>query len=502
MSVGSDAEHAKDKRCAAPTSLITDLGDDWSSVLLLLFLYSLQGIPLGLAGCLPYVLQERKIGFTQQAIFSFVSWPFSLKLLWAPIVDSFYFPSVGRRKSWLVPIQLCMGVLLLVLSMHFDELLPEKGVPNVTALMWIFLSLYTLAATQDIAVDGWALTMLSRRNVGYASTCNTIGQTLGYLPPFIVFLALSSAEFCNNFREVPGTTGVLTQQGFMRFCGAMFIVSTVILAVFKKEKPDEGDNDDTTVAGAYSLMYNLLKLKPMLKLSALLLTAKVGVAAADSITSLKLVQRGMSKDQMGILVLGIAPINIAITALISRLTAGPRPLSMFYLNAYPLRLLFGIIFPLMVWSAPPEMHMRSFYFVSLVVFLVLHQVAMNVMFVSQMAFFARVSDPRMGGTAMTLLNTVTNLGGAWPNTVALALVDQLTWQECRGATGSCATPEASALCTQAQGECVSVIDGYYVLCAISTVLGLAWWLYVRKRAQRLEALPESEWRLSRPDKTG
>jgi PAT family acetyl-CoA transporter-like MFS transporter 1 len=40
----------------------------------------------------------------------------------------------------------------------------------------MFFFLNFLAATQDIAVDGWALTMLQRHNVGYASTCNSVGQ--------------------------------------------------------------------------------------------------------------------------------------------------------------------------------------------------------------------------------------------------------------------------------------------------------------------------------------
>jgi PAT family acetyl-CoA transporter-like MFS transporter 1 len=48
--------------------------------------------------------------------------------------------------------------------------------PSVRPLTGFFLALYFLMATQDIAVDGWALTMLSRENVGYASTCNSIGQ--------------------------------------------------------------------------------------------------------------------------------------------------------------------------------------------------------------------------------------------------------------------------------------------------------------------------------------
>ena len=57
---------------------------------------------------------------------------------------------------------------------------------------------------------------------------------------------------------------------------------------------------------------------------------------------------------------------------------------------------------------------------------VVHQVFHNAMFVSVMAFFARISDPAVGGTYMTLLNTLTNLGGNWPATLALWAVDAVT----------------------------------------------------------------------------
>ena len=55
------------------------------------------------------------------------------------------------------------------------------------------------------------------------------------------------------------------------------------------------------------------------------------------------------------------------------------------------------------------------------------------MFVSMMSFFARVSDPAVGGTYMTLLNTLSNLGGVWTSTTALWFVDVLTWKSCVGA---------------------------------------------------------------------
>ena len=64
------------------------------------------------------------------------------------------------------------------------------------------------------------------------------------------------------------------------------------------------------------------------------------------------------------------------------------------------------------------------------------------MFVSHVGFFAKVSDPKVGGTYMTLLNTLSNLGGNWPSTLALWLVEPLTWKECSvSSVGSCNTPD-------------------------------------------------------------
>jgi len=52
------------------------------------------------------------------------------------------------------------------------------------------------------------------------------------------------------------------------------------------------------------------------------------------------------------------------------------------------------------------------------------------MFVALLAFYSRISDPRFGGTYMTLLNTLSNLGNAWATFTALGMVDLLTFKEC------------------------------------------------------------------------
>lgn len=51
--------------------------------------------------------------------------------------------------------------------------------------------------------------------MGYASTCNAVGQTAGYFLGNVVFLALESADFCNKYlRSVPQPTGILTLAGW------------------------------------------------------------------------------------------------------------------------------------------------------------------------------------------------------------------------------------------------------------------------------------------------
>jgi hypothetical protein len=52
---------------------------------------------------------------------------------------------------------------------------------------------------QDIAVDGWALTLLPPHHIEYASTCQTLGMNCGYFTSFTIFLALSNPEFCNAY---------------------------------------------------------------------------------------------------------------------------------------------------------------------------------------------------------------------------------------------------------------------------------------------------------------
>ncbi|XP_063772185.1 acetyl-coenzyme A transporter 1 [Pseudophryne corroboree] len=482
---------------------IIGLQGELGNILLLLFLYILQGIPLGLAGSIPLILQSKNVSYTDQAIFSFVFWPFSLKLLWAPLVDSLYIKKFGRRKSWLVPTQYLIGLFMIYLSFTVDDLLGGDHGPQMFALTATFFLFEFLAATQDVAVDGWALTMLSRKNVGYASTCNSVGQTAGYFMGNVLFLALESADFCNKYlRYTPQPKGMVTLPDFLFFWGAVFFITTTLVALLKKENSTGRASREETqsVTEAYSLLFSILRMPAVLKFCVLILTAKIGFSATDAVTGLKLVERGVPKEHLALLAVPIVPLQILLPLIISKYTAGPKPLNIFH-KAMPFRLIMGLEFAFLVWWTPKVSHDGGFpiyYYAALLLSYALHQITLYSMFVAVMAFNAKVSDPLIGGTYMTLLNTVSNLGGNWPTTMALWFVDHLTSKECVGTDGqSCVDHEAAESCLKLGGTCVTTLDGYFVEAIVCVVIGFSWWFFLGPMFKKLQDEGQSSWKCRR-----
>ena len=147
------------------------LHGEYSNIALLLGLYLLQGIPLGLASAVPLFLASAgRASYSDLALFSISVWPYSLKLLWAPVVDALYTNAwgLGRRKSWIIPMQLMTGITMVVVGALGTRVDLDVGVLDVRFITAVFFCLYFLVATQDIAVDAWALELLRPENVGCA----------------------------------------------------------------------------------------------------------------------------------------------------------------------------------------------------------------------------------------------------------------------------------------------------------------------------------------------
>ena len=122
--------------------------------------------------------------------------------------------------------------------------------------------------------------MLSAKNVGYASTCNSVGQTAGYFMGNICFLALTSPDLANKYlRSTPQDSGIIKISDFLLCWGLIFIVTTTLVWIFKHEKDMRNDEDAVTqgVTAAYKTAWKIVCLPNVQQLIIILLTIKVSI---------------------------------------------------------------------------------------------------------------------------------------------------------------------------------------------------------------------------------
>ena len=388
-----------------PNSSFFDLPrQDRRNFLLLVLLYFLQGIPMGLAsGSVPFLLKEH-LSYGQIGVFSLASYPYSLKLLWSPIVDAVWSPKLGRRKSWILPIQACSGVGMLYLGGQVKDMMIKAGASDgsgVRIFTWWWFFLVFLCATQDIAVDGWALTLLSPQNLSYASTAQTVGLTAGHFLSYTVFLAFNSPDFANRwFRSSPRPEGVMTLGGYMTFAGWAYLVVTVGLAFLKRE---DKTKDRDGILEVYQTMFGILKLKNIQSIIIIHLIAKIGFQANDAVTNLKLIDKGFSQEDMALTVLIDFPFEISLGYYAGRWSTSNPPIHV-WCWAFIGRLIAACLAQVTVMMFPAN-GVQPWYLLTVIASHIFSTFSSTVMFVAISAFHAKIADPVIGGTYMTLLAT-------------------------------------------------------------------------------------------------
>ena len=135
-------------------------------------LYFAQGLPFGFqVGALPLLLRERGASLEAIGFAGALAAPWLAKAAWAPLVDRYGSRRFGRRKSWIVPMQAALAAGALCAAHTHD----------MTLLTALILLMNLCAATQDIAVDGLAVSTIEPRELGLANAVQVVGYKFGML---------------------------------------------------------------------------------------------------------------------------------------------------------------------------------------------------------------------------------------------------------------------------------------------------------------------------------
>lgn len=267
-------------------------------ILIIIILYLLQGFVQGFTVSNQLYLATYKASWQEQGTFSWLYYPFSFKILWAPILDSIYHYRFGRYVTWLIPIQITIGIIFIILSFYLESLLMNL---RILTLTMIFFVIYFLIASQDIVVDGWSVLLFTSSNPQWASTCQTIGQVIGHFIGSTVLMTFESSNFMNKYIREPfslpkHSSGLFSLQQFTFFGGIGFIIVSIIISIiFFSKKPSNGSIQKMSykkldLFETYSSILKLFQKQSMRQYAVILLTFDVAFAATNSMTTLSLLE--------------------------------------------------------------------------------------------------------------------------------------------------------------------------------------------------------------------
>ena len=266
------------KNREAPSSRTSAGGGAITKLAPLFALYFSQGLPFGFqATALPLLLRERGVSLAAIGFASLLAAPWLAKALWAPLVDRYGSARFGRRKSWIVPMQAALALTALAAA----------EVEDTRALAALVLLMNLFAATQDIAVDGLAVSILKDEQLGPGNALQVVGYKLGMLTGGGL-LVWASARI--------GWSGLFQLMALL-----MVLVLLVVLCVREPvSAAAEARAETPSFREIGTRLVAALKLPATAALIAVIVTYKTGESLADGMWKPMLIDRGFTAAEIGL----------------------------------------------------------------------------------------------------------------------------------------------------------------------------------------------------------
>lgn len=166
-----------------------------------------SGLPLYVSSSMLQAwLSEGGVGLHDIGLLNLTGLPYAWKFLWAPLLDRYRLPWLGRRRGW----ALCMQVALLGCIAAFGLLDPARSVASVAALAG---AVALFSATQDIALDAYRRELLPDHELGLGTAFHVNAyRVAGFVPGSLALILADHLPWSSVFPIVAGfmLIGILT----------------------------------------------------------------------------------------------------------------------------------------------------------------------------------------------------------------------------------------------------------------------------------------------------
>jgi len=144
-----------------------------------------SGLPLALTGgTLQAWMAVEGVDLKTIGFFSLVGLPYAFKFFWAPLLDRYALPFLGRRRGWILGTQLALMILIVMLGFT-----SPKDTPWLVALFALLLTF--TSASQDIVIDAYRTDVLRERERGLGAAVSVTGYRIAMLASGALALILA-----------------------------------------------------------------------------------------------------------------------------------------------------------------------------------------------------------------------------------------------------------------------------------------------------------------------
>jgi len=239
------------------------LGD--KRIVAVLLMSFASGMPFNLSGsgfAFQAWLASAGVDLKSIGLFSLVSLPYSFKFLWAPLLDRYVPPFLGRRRGWIVIFQACLAVAIGV--MGFSSPTAAPFYLAAIALLMVFLS-----SSQDIVIDAYRVDTIPATERGIAAAATAFGYRTGSVLASTVLVLIAS----------------VTNWHLAFLVIAVFMAATMLSTIWAPEPLTPGQPPRTLASSFWNPLKDLISQKGAWGFLMLVLLYKAGDAFALSLYS-------------------------------------------------------------------------------------------------------------------------------------------------------------------------------------------------------------------------